>query len=78
MRELRFRRYVWARFGGFVVAGGVWVEVGRYLAEIERDRGVQLSWGDVSALLTQETLTGGSSTSSRRGLPGGNAHPSDI
>ena len=27
MRELRFRRYVWARFLGFAAAGGVWVDV---------------------------------------------------
>jgi hypothetical protein len=56
MRELRFRRYVWVRFRGFAAAGGVWVDVARYLAEVERDRGVQLTGEEVAQLLTQETI----------------------
>jgi hypothetical protein len=56
MRELRFRRYVWVRFRGFAAAGGVWVDVARYLAEIERDRGIQLMGEEVAQLLTQETI----------------------
>lgn len=56
MRELRFRRYIWVRYRGFAALGGVWMQVARYLAEIERDRGEVLTGDEVAALLTQETV----------------------
>jgi len=43
MRELRFRRFVWARYKSFVLLGGKWIDVGRRLAELERDLGRELT-----------------------------------
>lgn len=36
MRELRFRRFVWARYGWMLTMGGDWVGAARHLAETER------------------------------------------
>lgn len=58
MRELRFRRYVWMRFGSFVALGGVWVNVARRLAELERDTGTELTGEQIGALL-QRWCAGG-------------------
>jgi hypothetical protein len=54
MRELRFRRFVWMRYGGMVALGGGWVNVARWLAELERDRGRQLSSEELGELLSDE------------------------
>jgi hypothetical protein len=51
MRELRFRRFVWVRYGGLVRAGGEWIGIARRLAEIERDRGAPLTGDEVVRLV---------------------------
>lgn len=42
MRELRFRRFVWARYGWLASVGGDLVDAARNLAEIERALGAEL------------------------------------
>ena len=57
MRELRFRRYVWARFGMFAAAGGEWIDVARALAEIEQERGDgDLTADEIRDLVGQDNL----------------------
>ncbi len=55
MRELRFRRFVWFRFGALLAMGGEWVNVARRLAEIERELGRPLT-GDELAASTMAVL----------------------
>jgi hypothetical protein len=55
MRELRFRRFVWFRFGGMVAMGGGWIDVARRLAEVERELGRPLT-GDELAAATMGAL----------------------
>ncbi len=39
MRELRFRRFVWANYSVMLRVGGKWVGVARALAELQRENG---------------------------------------
>jgi hypothetical protein len=55
MRELRFRRFVWFRFGSLLAMGGEWIDVARRLAEIERELGRPLT-GDELAASTMAVL----------------------
>jgi hypothetical protein len=55
MRELRFRRFVWFRFGAMVAMGGEWIDVARRLAEVERELGRPLT-GDELAAATMGAL----------------------
>jgi hypothetical protein len=55
MRELRFRRFVWVRFGSMLALGGKWIDVARRLAEIERELGRPLT-GDELASVTMGVL----------------------
>ena len=57
MRELRFRRYVWMRYSLLMKAGGKWVDVARALAELERERGSELTTDEMSALIPVEEWT---------------------
>jgi hypothetical protein len=49
MRELRFRRFVWFRFGTLLAIGGEWIDVARRLAEIERELGRPLTGDELGA-----------------------------
>lgn len=49
MRELRFRRFVWFRFGALLAMGGEWIDVARRLAEIERELGRPLTGDELGA-----------------------------
>jgi len=49
MRELRFRRFVWVRFGTLLAMGGEWVDVARRLAEVERELGRPLTGDELGA-----------------------------
>lgn len=53
MRELRFRRFVWARYGWLIRAGHDLMEPARYLAELERAIGVELPRDAVWLLLAE-------------------------
>lgn len=53
MRELRFRRFVWARWGTFLRLGGEWIDVARRLAELERERGEPLTGDEVLRIIGQ-------------------------
>jgi len=55
MRELRFRRFVWVRYGSMLAMGGKWIDVARRLAEIERELGRPLT-GDELAGATMGVL----------------------
>ncbi len=50
MRELRFRRYVWFRFGTMLAMGGEWIDVARRLAEVERELGRPLTGDELGAV----------------------------
>lgn len=54
MRELRFRRFVWARYSHFLKVGGKWIDVARALAEIERERGSEVTSEELAELLSQD------------------------
>jgi hypothetical protein len=50
MRELRFRRFVWVRFGTLLAMGGEWVDVARRLAEVEQELGRPLTGDELGAV----------------------------
>jgi hypothetical protein len=51
MRELRFRRFIWARYGTLLAMGGKWIDVARMLANLERDLGRPLTGDEVADIL---------------------------
>jgi hypothetical protein len=51
MRELRFRRFVWVRFRGIASIGPEFVLAARHLAEVEVERGAELTGAEVGHLL---------------------------
>jgi hypothetical protein len=51
MREMRFRRFVWARYGHLIAQGGGWVDVARVLAETERELGRPLTGEELSSAM---------------------------
>ncbi len=68
MRELRFRRFVWVRYGHMIALGGHWIDIGRKLAEVERDRGAPLTGDEVARLVVH--LGGGAGGPQALGVPG--------
>jgi hypothetical protein len=54
MRELRFRRFVFARYGTILNLGGQWVHVARRLAELERDRGRPLTGEEMTGVIDND------------------------
>jgi hypothetical protein len=58
MRELRFRRYVCARFRGLSVNGPAWLAFARRCAELEHERKSDLSPEEIGALLQRALVAG--------------------
>lgn len=56
MRELRFRRYVWMAYRQFAVVGGDWLILGRWLAEVDRERGRPLTGSEVAELVGLDVI----------------------
>lgn len=54
MRELRFRRFIWARYGTLLAIGGEWVDVARRLAELEREHGRPLTGEEVAGVISPD------------------------